>query len=126
MLTANGPPPAATAVLITPGDTPADWIRAGQALHRMLAHAASQWVFASLYSQPLEAAGYRALIRSRLGLPGAPQLVLQLGRAYIARSTPRRPPVEILMQPPRKRIAGSAARSSHPNLWVPDNDRGIT
>lgn len=37
-----------------------DWLRAGQALHRLLVHAASKWVFASLYSQPLEAAAIRA------------------------------------------------------------------
>ena len=37
----------------------------GQALHRLLAHAASEWVFASLYSQPLEAAAIRVLIRKR-------------------------------------------------------------
>src|SRR5215831_15200572 len=30
----GGPPPAATAVLLTPGDTRADWLCAGQALHR--------------------------------------------------------------------------------------------
>ncbi len=105
LLSADGPAPAATAVLITPADTPADWVRAGQALHRVLAHAASQWVFASLYSQPLESAGYRALIRSRLGLPGPPQLILQLGLARSAWSTARRPPAEILVPPPRQRPA---------------------
>ena len=59
LLDDGGPPPAATAVLLTPGDGRADWLRAGQALHRLLAHAASEWVFASLYSQPLEAAAIR-------------------------------------------------------------------
>ena len=57
-------------MLLTPGDGRADWLRAGQALHRLLAHAASKWVFASLYTQPLEAAAIRALIRDRLALPG--------------------------------------------------------
>ncbi len=117
LLAPDGPPPAATAVLITPADTPADWVRAGQALHRILAHAASQWVFASLYSQPLESAGYRALIRSRLGLPGAPQLILQLGTAHSARSTARRPPAEIVAPPPRQRPArsGRAAFAPEPS-----------
>lgn len=116
LLTADGPAPAATAVLITPADTPADWVRAGQALHRILVHAASQWVFASLYSQPLESASYRALIRSRLALPGAPQLILQLGSARSARSTARRPPAEIVVPPPRQRRArrGRAAFASEP------------
>ena len=68
--TTGGPPPAATAVLLTPGDGRADWLRAGQALHRLLAHAASEWVFASLYSQPLEAAAIRAVIRDQPGAAG--------------------------------------------------------
>jgi hypothetical protein len=92
----DGPPPAATAVLLTPGDGRADWLRAGQALHRLLAHAASKWVFASLYSQPLEAAAIRALIRDRLALPGAPQMVLQLGLAHATHATARRPPDELI------------------------------
>jgi hypothetical protein len=88
--------PAVTAVLLTPGDSRADWLRAGQALHRLLLHAASRWVFASLYTQPLEAAAIRALIRDRLGLPGAPQMLLQLGVAHTAHATARRPPDEVL------------------------------
>jgi nitroreductase len=91
-----GPPPAATAILLTPGDTRADWLRAGQALHRLLAHAAGQWVFASLNSQPLESAPVRALIRSKLGLPGAPQLLLEFGLAKTARPTARRSAAELL------------------------------
>ncbi len=95
LLDADGPPPAATAVLLTPGDGRADWLRAGQALHRLLAHAASKWVFASLHSQPLEAAAVRALIKNRLALPGAPQMLLQLGVAHTAQATARRPPADL-------------------------------
>ncbi len=40
LLTAEGPAPAVTAVLLTPRDSRADWLRAGQALHRLLLHAA--------------------------------------------------------------------------------------
>jgi nitroreductase len=98
LLTGGGPPPAATAVLLTPGDGRADWLRAGQALHRLLLHAAASWVFASLYTQPLEADAIRALIRERLALPGAPQMLLQLGPARTTQATARRPPAE-LMEP---------------------------
>jgi nitroreductase len=94
-LPAGGPAPAATAVLITGGDGRADWLRAGQALHRLLAHAAGSWVFASLYTQPLEAGVIRALIRERLALPGAPQMLLQLGLARTTHPTARRPPAEL-------------------------------
>ena len=92
LLPAGGPPPAVTAVLTTRGDGRADWLRAGQALHRLLAHAAGSWVFASLHTEPLEADVIRALIKERLALPGAPQMVLQLGLAHTAHSTARRPP----------------------------------
>ncbi len=96
LLADGGPPPAATAVLLTPGDGRADWLRAGQALHRLLAHAASNWVFASLHTQSLEAAAIRALIRDRLALPGAPQMLLQLGLAHTAHATARRPSADLI------------------------------
>jgi hypothetical protein len=98
LLTGGGPPPAATAVLLTRGDGRADWLRAGQALHRLLVHAAVSWVFASLYTQPLEADAIRALIRDRLNLAGAPQMLLQLGPARTTQATARRPPAD-LMEP---------------------------
>ena len=98
LLPPGGAPAAATAVLVTRGDSRADWLRAGQALHRLLAHAAASWVFASLYTQPLEAAAIRALIQDRLALPGHPQILLQLGPAQTAQSTARRPPAD-LMEP---------------------------
>jgi hypothetical protein len=96
LIDAGGPPPAVTAVLLTRGDGRADWLRAGQALHRLLAHAASNWVFASLHTQPLEAAAIRTLIRDRLALPGAPQMLLQLGLAHTAHATARRPPDDLI------------------------------
>jgi len=95
LLPSGGPPPAATAVLLTTGDGRADWLRAGQALHRLLAHAASKWVFASLHTQPLESGAIRALIRDRLALPGSPQMLLQIGLAHTTRATARRPPAEL-------------------------------
>jgi hypothetical protein len=96
-LDGGGYSPPVTAVLTTNGDDRADWMRAGQALHRLLLHAASQWVFAGLYSQPLELPTLRAQVRGRLGLLGAPQMLLQLGRADIAPATARRPPGEFLL-----------------------------
>jgi nitroreductase len=96
LLLTDGPGPTVTAVLLTAGDSRADWLRAGQALHRILLHAASRWVFASLYTQPLEAAPIRAVIRDRLALPGAPQMLLQLGVAHATHATARRPPDELI------------------------------
>jgi hypothetical protein len=87
----TGPPPAASAVLVTSADTAADWLRAGQALNRMLIRAAGCWVFAALNSQPIECAPVRDLVRTRLRLPGPAQLLLEFGRAHTASATARRP-----------------------------------
>jgi nitroreductase len=95
-LEADGPAPAASAVLLTPGDSVGDWLCAGQALHRVLAHAAMRWVFASLYTQPLESPAIRRQIGEQLMLPGAPQMILQLGRAHSTRVTARRPPGDLI------------------------------
>jgi len=95
-LTADGPAPAATALILTPGDSRGDWLCAGQALHRVLAHAATRWVFASLHTQPFEAGAIRSLIRDRLALPGVPQIILQLGCAQTTRATARRPPSDVI------------------------------
>jgi hypothetical protein len=96
LLPAGGPAPPLTAVLFTAGDSQGDWLRAGQALQRLLLHAASQWVFASLNTQPLEDAPTRALIRDRLALPGAPQMLLALGVSRTAHPTARRPATDLI------------------------------
>ena len=76
-------------------DAEEDWLRAGQALDRLLLHAASQWVFARLQTQPLEAGTIRGLIGSRLALPGVPQMLLQFGRVRTTHPTGRRPAEEL-------------------------------
>ncbi len=96
LLTADGPGPAVTAVLLTTGDGPREWLCAGQALHRLLLRAATRSVFASLYTQPLEHELTRTLIQDRLALPGAPQMLLQLGVAHTTQATPRRPPEDVI------------------------------
>jgi hypothetical protein len=88
----------ALSLLTTSRDSRADWLRTGQALHRLLTHAAGSWVFASLCTQPTETTSIRTLIRIRLALPGVPQLLLQFGLARTAQATARRPPAE-LMEP---------------------------
>lgn len=92
----GGIPPSATAVLVTAGDNAADWLRAGQALHRLLLRAATRWVFASLQSQPLELPRYRWQLAERLSLSGYPQMLLQFGRANTALATARRQNAELM------------------------------
>ena len=96
LLDSGGAPPATTAILITATDSAADWLHAGQALHRLLLRAASRWVFASLHSQPLEVPAIRAEIQTCLALPGVPQMLLQLGHSHTAAATARRRPGELL------------------------------
>jgi hypothetical protein len=96
-LEAGGAPPSVTAILVTARDTPTDWLRAGQALNRMLVHAATTWVFAALNSQPMESPPLRTLVRSRLFLPGAPQMLLEFGRAHTAAATARRPVGDLIL-----------------------------
>jgi hypothetical protein len=96
LLPAGAPPAAVTGVLVTSGDGKRDWLRAGQALNRLLLRAASQWVFASLQTQPLETSVTRALIGSRLALPGWPQMLLQFGVARTTHPTGRRPAAELI------------------------------
>ena len=113
LLPAHGPdepPPAATAVLVTGGDTQLDWLRAGQALHRVLTDAATVWVSASLHTQPLEFPVIRDLIRARLALPGSPQMLLQFGPAHTSLASARRPVPELLIDGP----SGGAARDERP------------
>jgi hypothetical protein len=95
-LPADGPSPPVVAVLFTAGDGDEDWLHAGQALYRLLLHAASQWVFASLNSQPLEDAATRSLVRDRLAVPGAPQMLLALGVSRTAHPTARRPATDLI------------------------------
>jgi nitroreductase len=92
----GGVAPSATAVLSTAQDAPADWLRAGQALHRLLLRAATRWVFARLQSQPTESPRHRQDVRDLLGLSGHLQLLLQFGRSNTAPATPRRPQLELM------------------------------
>ncbi len=84
--------------LTTPGDGPADWLRAGQALHRLLLVASAAGVCASYLNQPLEIDRLRTQVREELRLDGHPQLILRLGRPAGPPHalTPRRPLTEML------------------------------
>jgi hypothetical protein len=88
--------PAATAVLVTGRDTPLDWLKAGQALHRVLLRAAGEWVFATMHSQPIELPALRSALRTQLGLRGHPQMLLQFGLARTTTPTPRRPVEQVI------------------------------
>lgn len=67
-------------VVGTGGDSQADWIAAGQALHRMLLVAAGAGLQASYLNQPVQVAHLRPMVAELCRTGGMPQLVLRLGR----------------------------------------------
>ncbi len=85
------------AVLGAHADEPPGWLAAGQALARVLLLARADGVQASFLNQPVEVPVLRDRLRTLLGRPGAPQLVLRLGFAPDARPTPRRPPDDLIL-----------------------------
>lgn len=81
----------ALAVLGTDGDTPHDWLRAGQALERVLLTACRYGMQASYLNQAVQVAEVRSKLQSLVG-GGFPQIVLRVG--YPPEKTPaaaRRP-----------------------------------
>jgi nitroreductase len=79
------------AVLYSPGDSPEDWLRAGQALERTLLTATVRGVATTLMTQPLEIPELRELIAdARTGRQ--PQAIIRFGYATATSApTPRRP-----------------------------------
>jgi nitroreductase len=60
-------------------DTPQDWLRAGQALYRMLLTATERGLGSSTFTQVTEVPGLRGALASVLRLPDLPQFVVRLG-----------------------------------------------
>jgi hypothetical protein len=86
------------AVLATAADDPAAWLHAGQALQRVLLVACLRGLAASFLNQPLDVPEIRRDMEHR-GFHGAPQMILRLGYASGAVSTPRRPISSVLGVP---------------------------
>jgi nitroreductase len=79
------------AVLSTMHDQRADWVRAGQALQRVLLEATRAGLAASFMNQPLEQAGLRGQVRSPVSGIGHSQMIMRIGYGDPVPSTPRRP-----------------------------------
>jgi nitroreductase len=90
--------PAGTpGLLTTPGDEPADWVSAGQALQRLLLDASSSGIAAALHTQPLELPELRKLVRVQLAGGSYPQMIVRLGRTSQTTSSVRRPVRDVLL-----------------------------
>lgn len=85
-------------VLGTEHDEPEDWLRAGQALERMLLRACADGLQASYLNQPIQVSTLRQRVQSLAPSAGKPQLMLRLG--YPISDTPpsARRPLEDVMQ----------------------------
>ncbi|WP_225802423.1 nitroreductase family protein [Streptomyces sp. NK15101] len=84
------------ALLGTTDDTPKDWLKAGQAMHRILLQATLDGLATSVMSQPLEWPELRAHARDPESSTGHVHMVIRLGYGPRGRATPRRPVSEVL------------------------------
>ncbi|MEU0669402.1 nitroreductase [Streptomyces lavendulocolor] len=85
------------AVLGTREDSREDWLRAGQAMERVLLRATLDGLSTSLNSQAVEWPELRRLLRDPLSGMGHPQMLLRFGYGPEAPATPRRPVSEVLV-----------------------------
>lgn len=85
-------------LLGTEQDSTEAWLRAGQALERVLLEVTRHGYAASPFTQVIESPGTRALLRSELRLRLQPQLILRIGRAPATPATRRRRLVDILTE----------------------------
>jgi hypothetical protein len=85
-------------LLGTDGDSAASWLRAGEALERILLEVARQGFAASPLTQVVEVASARSELRAELGLTMNPHILLRVGRAPITPSSHRRRLVDVLTE----------------------------
>jgi nitroreductase len=101
----NGRLPARTAssrrqtllLLGTQTDDPLSWLRAGEALERVLLQIARHGYAASPLNQVLEVPWTRYALRCELGIPFQPQFLLRVGYGAVTPSAPRRLVTDVLV-----------------------------
>lgn len=81
-------------VLSTRSGNTADWLRAGQALQRVLLSATARGISASPITQPVEVNAW--LVRDSRSGTEQPQMILRLGYGLPTPPAPRRPVAEVL------------------------------
>ena len=86
------------AVLYTHGDTPPHWLRAGQALERVLLTATVRGAAATLMTQPMELPTLRALLADPRDDSIVAQVALRFGYAPPSPATPRRPLHDVVVK----------------------------
>ena len=85
----------ALVVLGTDSDEPLAWLRAGEALARVLLRARASGIVAAFLNQPIEVQPLRPRLRAALDREGYPQILVRIGRGPEIAPAPRRPPEEV-------------------------------
>jgi hypothetical protein len=85
-------------LLGTASDTPAAWLRAGEALQRVLLETTRQGFAASPLTQVIEVVATRAALRDELGLTMFPHVLIRVGRAPATPATHRRRLVDVITE----------------------------
>jgi nitroreductase len=91
------------AVLGTFGDWPADQVRAGMVLQRVLLTATDLGLASSLFSQPIDVPTVREQLRAAVGRRDHPQMLLRFGYAARQSHSNRRPVDEVITAATRTR-----------------------
>lgn len=86
-------------VISTPQDTPEQWLRAGQALERVLLTATVRSLATTPITQPLEIPEMRTML-AKPGDGGYPQVILRLGYGRPSPPSPRLPLADLLLTEP--------------------------
>ncbi|GLX99619.1 hypothetical protein Hesp01_75700 [Herbidospora sp. NBRC 101105] len=86
------------ALLTTPGDERTDWLHTGQALQRVLLHAAVHGISAAFHTQLLEYPNLRDFVRTEICSKEFPQMVIRLGYPSKTARGVRRPLAEVLSE----------------------------
>ncbi|MCD0449766.1 hypothetical protein LO762_11280 [Actinocorallia sp. API 0066] len=85
-------------VMETADDDKLAWLAAGQALQRVLLHAAADHYAAALHTQALEMPEFRTMIRERICGGRHPQMIFRLGRPGPLFTSVRRDVAEMVVQ----------------------------
>lgn len=85
-------------LLCTDQDTMPSWLRAGEALERVLLELTRRGYVASPLTQVVEVPSARAALRRELGLVGYPHVLLRAGRAPLTPASRRRRLVDVLVE----------------------------
>lgn len=94
--TAAFEPHPVVGVLATPGDSRADWLRAGQGLEHVLLVATAHGLRASLFSQAVEWPDLRWALRDPRGAYEYVQMLVRFGYGPEGPASPRRPAREVM------------------------------